>query len=566
MVVNMSISGQTSPQVVGAGGNYNNGAAAGAFALNCNNNWNNGNVNNGVRLSWKPPRGKLRNRPLPRLSCFGKKAVPKTCGRFEAAENRNIEAGLVATSKRPSFHDGRGRFKISNIMPKRAKDLWEKFVSDENINLAISNACKGKTARKDVRDMLRRRAMVIAEIQEELDSGHWETDPARPFQMREGLSKKLRTIYPPTIKDMVKQWMLMQVIEPIIYRGLIAQSCCNIVGRGTNYAKKYLESRFRENAKKEHAALAAGKRYNNPMRWYLQGDFKSFFESIPVAKLEAKLRRLIKDERMLGFIHAQFAWRDVGVVLGRYDSQHLANFYLSDFDHYVKESLGGGVYVRYMDDFVLFGSSRDLLKTQLCAMREWASANGLIIGKAKICKNSEECEVCGGHINSHDLAANRKIRVRFAKDTPAWMLGIFDIFVAGFGVVHQCAKAQTRIVYVRARVSKADFLVAAHERGLEFLSCSVTTVATSRVDFCGFLFRSANTQIRKRIRLNAIRACRALRRGQYTEKNCRSFWSYWGWIASTDSRTFREKYTRGIDFNRARNIVREADKKRNEHQ
>lgn len=54
---------------------------------------------------------------------------------------------------------------------------------------------------------------------------------------------------------------------------------------------------------------AGGKKYNNPMRWYLQGDFKSFFESIPIAKLEAKLRRLIKDERILGFIHAQFAWR-----------------------------------------------------------------------------------------------------------------------------------------------------------------------------------------------------------------------------------------------------------------
>ena len=355
----------------------------------------------------------------------------------------------------------------------------------------------------------------------------------------------------------------MQVVEPVIYRGLIAHSCCNIVGRGTNYAKKYLESRFRENAKKEHAAVAAGKRYNNPMRWYLQGDFKSFFESIPIAKLEAKLRRIIKDERILGFIHAQFAWREVGVVLGRYDSQHLANFYLSDFDHYVKESLGGGVYVRYMDDFVLFGSSRDLLKKQLAAMHDWAAENGLVIGKAKIRKNSEECEVCGGHINTRDLAAKRKIRVRFPKGTPEWLLGAFDILVAGYGVVHQCAKAQTRVAYVQSRVSKAEFLAHAQSLGIEVSSCSVTAVSTSRVDFCGFLFREANTQIRKRIRLNAIKACRALRRGQYTEKNCRSFWSYWGWIKATDSRVFREKYAHGIDFNRARNVVREADQKRN---
>lgn len=559
----MSGSGQDFRQVVETGGNYNNGPAAGAFALNCNNNWNNGNVNNGVRLSWETPR--QRNRPLLQLSrsCTAE-AVSKTCGRFKAAGNRNIEAGLVARSKRPSFHDGEvDSENFFHPMPKRAKNLWERFVSDENINLAITQACRGKGKRADVRNLLNCRAMVIADIQNELEAGKWETDPPRPFTLTEGLSRKTRTIYPPTIKDMVKQWMLMQVIEPVIYRGLIAHSCCNIVGRGTGYAKEYLESRIRENAKKEYAVRAGGKKYNNPMRWYLQGDFKSFFESIPIAKLEAKLRRLIKDERILGFIHAQFAWREVGVVLGRYDSQHLANFYLSDFDHYVKESLGGGVYVRYMDDFVLFGTSRSVLQKQLVAMREWAAENGLIIGKAKIKKFCEECEVCGDHVNVSDLAAKRKIRVRFHSVTPTWQRGLFDVFVAGLGVVHQCTKAQTSIVYVKERISKAEFVRRAEEAGLSFVGCSVSVVDTSRVDFCGFLFREKNTQIRKRIRLNVIKACRALRRGQYTEKNCRSFWSYWGWIAATDSRKFREKYTRGIDFYRARNVVREADKKRN---
>lgn len=448
-------------------------------------------------------------------------------------------------------------------MPKRAKDLWDRFVSDDNVNLAIENACRGKSKRADVKELLSRRAMVIAEIQEELETGKWETDPARPFQMREGLSKKLRTIYPPTIRDMVKQWMLMQVIEPVIYRGLIAHSCCNIVGRGTHYAKRYIESRLRENAKAEHAAREAGKKFNNPMRWYLQGDFKSFFESIPIAKLEAKLRRVIKDERILGFIHAQFAWRDVGVVLGRYDSQHLANFYLSDFDHFVKETLKGGVYVRYMDDFVLFGSSRDALKKKLDAMNAWASENGLIIGKSKIRKFSEECEICGARINEKDLAAKRKIRVRLDAGTPAWKDALFDVFLAGLGVVHQCAKGSTRVVYVRARLSKDEFVAGARESGFEVASASVKPVSTSRVDFCGFLSRDGNTQIRKRIRLNVIKVCRALRRGQYTEKNCRSFWSYWGWIKSTDSRKFREKYCAGIDFYRAAGVVRVADLNRN---
>lgn len=41
-----------------------------------------------------------------------------------------------------------------------------------------------------------------------------------------------------------------------------------------------------------------------------------------------------------------------GLPLGNQSSQWFANFYLSRFDHFVKEVLGVRYYIRYMDDFM----------------------------------------------------------------------------------------------------------------------------------------------------------------------------------------------------------------------
>ncbi len=61
-----------------------------------------------------------------------------------------------------------------------------------------------------------------------------------------------------------------------------------------------------------------------------------------------------------------------GLPIGNLVSQHLANFYLSVFDHWIKEERKVRGYVRYMDDFLLFGDDRQrLLKEALPAVRDF---------------------------------------------------------------------------------------------------------------------------------------------------------------------------------------------------
>ena len=48
--------------------------------------------------------------------------------------------------------------------------------------------------------------------------------------------------------------------------------------------------------------------------------------------------------------------------LGNYTSQFLANIYLDNFDHFVKEKLKAKYYIRYVDDFVILHKSKEQLE------------------------------------------------------------------------------------------------------------------------------------------------------------------------------------------------------------
>ena len=48
-----------------------------------------------------------------------------------------------------------------------------------------------------------------------------------------------------------------------------------------------------------------------------------------------------------------------GVPLGYFTSQWFGNFYLKALDHYIKEELHAEHYMRYMDDMVILGKSKE---------------------------------------------------------------------------------------------------------------------------------------------------------------------------------------------------------------
>jgi hypothetical protein len=94
------------------------------------------------------------------------------------------------------------------------------------------------------------------------------------------------------------------------------------------------------------------------------------------------VERVIGDRRVLGLLdrvlasHADavaldwpagsglfdYEMRRKGLPIGNLTSQFLANVYLNPLDHFVKHDLRMKGYVRYMDDFLLFGDDKAALK------------------------------------------------------------------------------------------------------------------------------------------------------------------------------------------------------------
>ena len=79
--------------------------------------------------------------------------------------------------------------------------------------------------------------------------------------------------------------------------------------------------------------------------------------------MKAKYRRIFKDDDLLWLLDEiiDSTPGGVGIPIGNYLSQYGGNFYLSSFDHWIKEVKKVKYYFRYMDDIVIFGSNKEEL-------------------------------------------------------------------------------------------------------------------------------------------------------------------------------------------------------------
>jgi RNA-directed DNA polymerase len=65
------------------------------------------------------------------------------------------------------------------------------------------------------------------------------------------------------------------------------------------------------------------------------------------------------------------AFRPRGLPIGNLTSQFWANCYLNPFDHFVKRELKCPAYLRFVDDFLLFGDDKRQLHDWCAATVEW---------------------------------------------------------------------------------------------------------------------------------------------------------------------------------------------------
>lgn len=230
----------------------------------------------------------------------------------------------------------------------RTLTIWEKICSIENLRLAHKNASKGKHWYKEVRDFNKDPDKYLKQIQDMLVNRTYVPLPYYRFKRTE--RDKERVIYKSWyFPERVIQWAVLQVISPILLRQLIYDTYSAIPDRGIHLALKRI--------KRDVQIDREGTKY------CLKMDVKKFYPSIDREILLSDYHRIFKDEGLLWYLNLNITLSpDTGIPIGNYLSQFSGNFYLSPFDHWIKETKGIKYYYRYMDDIVILHSSKEYLQ------------------------------------------------------------------------------------------------------------------------------------------------------------------------------------------------------------
>jgi len=97
----------------------------------------------------------------------------------------------------------------------------------------------------------------------------------------------------------------------------------------------------------------------------LQCDISKYFDSINHEILFEILQRKISDKKALWLIKEILDSNNretgKGIPIGNLTSQLFANVYLNELDQFMKRELKRRYYIRYMDDFLTFGESKQEL-------------------------------------------------------------------------------------------------------------------------------------------------------------------------------------------------------------
>lgn len=231
---------------------------------------------------------------------------------------------------------------------KRFGNLYAQIYDMDNLKLAHQNAKKGKGWYKEVKMVEEHPDFYLGLLQNKLKYKTYHTSEYETFIKHEG--KKDREIFKlPYFPDRICQWAILQVIEPYLMNNLTTDTYSAIPNRGIHFGLKRVVHDMQTDVK--------------GCQFCLKLDARKYYPSIDHEILKRKYRRLFKDNDLLWLLDEIIDSTDgeTGIPIGNYLSQWSGNFYLSSFDHWVKEVKHVKHYHRYMDDIVIFGETKEEL-------------------------------------------------------------------------------------------------------------------------------------------------------------------------------------------------------------
>lgn len=240
---------------------------------------------------------------------------------------------------------------------KRENNLFEQIVSIDNLARADIIARRRKSKQYGVKRHLKNEKQNIVDLNASLVNKLFRTSTYKTFQIFE---PKERTVHRlPYFPDRILQHAVMIPMEPRFVSWFTADTYSCIKGRGIHGVFRSLKKRLED---KEGTTYC------------LQLDIKKFYPSIDHDILKQQLRRKIKDRDLLWLLDGIIDSAP-GVPIGNYLSQYFANFYLTGFDHWLKQEMGVKHYWRYADDLVILSDNKEYLHKLLAAIHNYLNIN-----------------------------------------------------------------------------------------------------------------------------------------------------------------------------------------------
>lgn len=213
----------------------------------------------------------------------------------------------------------------------------------DNIELAYKNARRGKTWQRQVQYVDKNKDLLLKRLQESLINHTFKT---AKYKTRTIYEPKKRLIYIlPFYPDRIIQHAIVNVLSPIWDKLFIYDSYACRVGKGQH--------------KGSHRCMQFTKKYE----YCLQFDISKFYPSIRHDLLKIVIAKKIKDKEMLDLLYdiIDSVDSETNVPIGNFLSQWFGNLYLNELDMYVKHVLKVKPYIRYCDDFLIFGDNKKVM-------------------------------------------------------------------------------------------------------------------------------------------------------------------------------------------------------------
>ncbi len=236
---------------------------------------------------------------------------------------------------------------------KSYNNLYNDIISEENLFLAYNKARKNKTTKSYVLEFEKNLQENLNQLRLELLFHSYKPKPLEIFILRD---PKTRKISKSDFRDRIVHHALCNIIDPIFDKTFIYDSYANRKGKGSLKALERFDYFNRIISNKNSVKVYA-----------LKSDVKHYFETVSHETLIKIIRKKIRDKKVIWLINQilnnyNSEINGIGMPLGNLTSQFFANIYLNELDKFVKHKLKAKYYIRYVDDFTILDTNKELLE------------------------------------------------------------------------------------------------------------------------------------------------------------------------------------------------------------